>query len=177
MSKKIEKVSMQQTLFEAEGKDENLEHIKIEDNSKKHYYEVKGAVLVLEEKNNDTVYLFPSSTGAKGEWYRIGGHSALFYKYFLGPRIGRKDVRIRKDTDVRMVFRHGVASVHHGDRFMYRVKELGYKVKEDRLGMIVVELGKTFTMSEIKNMGETARSELEQVQLILQPTKWSYSIQ
>lgn len=67
MPKKIVKVDMQQALFEAEGKDENLDHIKIEDDSKKHYYEVKGAVIVLEEKNNDRVYLFPSSTGAKGE--------------------------------------------------------------------------------------------------------------
>lgn len=171
MPKKIVKVDMQQALFEAEGKDENLDHIKIEDDSKKHYYEVKGAVIVLEEKNNDRVYLFPSSTGAKGEWYRVGGRSALFYKYFLGPRMGRRDIRIRKDTDTRMVFRHGVAAVHQGDRFMRSVEKLGYEVRENRLGVIVVELEKTFTAAEIKNMGETARSELEQVQLMLTPAK------
>ncbi len=170
-STKIEGIGIQQSLFDVEGKEENLEHIKIEDKTKKDYYDVKSTVMALENKNNERIYLFPSSSGEKDEWYKIGGRSALFYKYFLGPRMGRKDVRIRRDNDARVVFRYGVASVHFGERFMKLVDKLGYTVWKNQLGVIIVDLGQKFTMQEIKNMGNEARNETERMQMILMPTE------
>ncbi len=52
------------------------------------YYRAKREVQLLEETNNSRLVLFPSLSGEKQEWYKMGGVSALRLKRpgsFLKP--------------------------------------------------------------------------------------------
>ena len=84
------------------------------------YYKGKRVAHLLEETNNSKLLLFPSLGGEKREWYKIGGNSLLFYKYRIGPRIGRK-VKILRVNNKRERFNHGIASIHWLDVFAKRM--------------------------------------------------------
>lgn len=167
----VQTIELQQVLFESEYKDENAERRKVEEDVIKRYYDTKTVVMKLEEKNNVRVYAFPSLNGKDDEWYKIGGKSALYYKYFLGPRMGRKSVKIHKDTDARVRFRHGTSSVHFGDKFIEAAAKVGYKAMRTKMGIIVVDLEKPFSVQEIKAMAETEKEDGEKLQLMLEPAE------
>ena len=164
-----ESLRVQGMLFEMEGKDAELEHAKVEREGRKEYYDAKAVAMKLEEKNNSKMYIFPSFGGAEGQWYKIGGKSALFYKYLAGPRMGRKEVKIRKDTDLRMRFKHGVVAVHWGERFIRAAEKAGYRTKTMEYGIIVVDLDKKFTVKEIKEMAEQEKKDKEKLQTMIMP--------
>ena len=104
--------------------DENDKQI-ADSQRQKEYYNGKIIALSLEEKNNSKLILFPSLAGADDEWYKMGGVSALIYKYRIGPRMGRK-VKILRDNGKRERFTHGVVSIHWLQVFAENMKGLGY---------------------------------------------------
>lgn len=102
-------------LLESQAGKEFDERDKISQDKHREYYNGKMIALSLEEKNNSRLILYPSLSGTKDEWYKMGGQSALFYKYIVGPRLKKKPV-IRKDNDLRHRFKHGIVSVHWGEK-------------------------------------------------------------
>lgn len=157
-------------LLEAQaGKEFDENDKQISDSQRqKEYYNGKIIALSLEEKNNSKLILFPSLAGMDDEWYKMGGKSALFYKYFVGPRLKRKPV-IRKDSDLRHRFRKGVVSVHWGERFIQDVQALGYKVQRLDYGIIVVQLDRVYSDKEIDEMLAKEREDGERVKRIVLP--------
>ena len=166
---KISEVMMVQgLLFDAQEKDPENEGSKADSRRRKEYYNAKAVALKLEEKNNSKLYVFPSLGGEEGEWYKMGGHSALFYKYLVGPRMGRKP-KIRKDGDLRLRFKNGLAAVHWGNDFIEAVRKVGYDVKTIEYGIIVVNVGKKFTVREIKDMIAQEKEDREKLAMIIMP--------
>lgn len=159
---------VQGLLFDAQEKDPENEKSKAEPMERKEYYDGKAVALKLEEKNNSKLYLFPSLGGEEGEWYKMGGHSALFYKYLVGPRMGRRP-KIRKDNDLRLRFKYGLAAVHWGNNFVEAAKKMGYDVRTMEYGIIVVDLGKKFTMREVKDMAMREKEDKEKLATMIMP--------
>ncbi|MBR0372414.1 helix-turn-helix transcriptional regulator [Candidatus Saccharibacteria bacterium] len=132
------------------------------------YYEGKELAFAREYKNNARIYLFPSTSGKKDEWYKVGGRSLLFYRYILAPRLGR-DVKTREDTDKLHRFKYGIASVRWGFIFIEDARALGYRVERMEYGMIMVDLGKIYSPKEIREMEKRAKKEREVVKVITKP--------
>lgn len=132
------------------------------------YYNGKVVALALEEKNNSRLVAFPSVGKNKEEWYKLGGNSALFYKYYVGPRLGR-DPKFRSDTDLRHRFKHGIVSVHWGDKFMEALRKIGYKVKKSDYGLIICDLGRTFTAKEVEEMRSKEKVDQEKIKRMIVP--------
>ena len=157
-------------LVETQSGKELDESDKQNDEKYRGYYNGKGIALALEDKNNSRLILYPSLSGVKDEWYKMGGQSALFYKYIVGPRLKKKPI-IRKDNDLRHRFKHGIVAVHWGDKFMQDVAELGLEVKRIDYGIIIVELGRSYCAKEIEEMRKREREEQDKVKRIILPEK------
>ena len=142
-----------------------------DDDGKRKYYDGKMVALTLEKENRDKLILFRSietKNSEPDEWYKMGGNSLLFYVYVVAPRL-KKQPKIRKDTDMRYRFREGVVSVHWKDNFVKNMEKLGLVAREGDLGMIIVDLGQTFSLSEIKTMREQAQTDRKKFQEMLMP--------
>lgn len=157
-------------LLEAKTGREMDESDKQDNNKHKEYYNGKVIALALEEKNNSRLILYPSLAGVEDEWYKMGGQSALFYKYIVGPRLKKKPV-IRKDNDIKHRFRHGVVSVHWGEKFIKDVETIGLVVKKMEYGLIVAEMEREYTMNEIKEMKKREQQDGERVKKMIMPVK------
>ena len=123
-SQNLTKKELSGILLESQSGKEMDEGDKLNDERYREYYNGKVIALALEDKNNSRLILYPSLSGTKDEWYKMGGNSALFYKYIVGPRLKKKPV-IRKDNDLRHRFKHGIVAIHWGDKFMKDVALLG----------------------------------------------------
>ncbi|MBR2998462.1 hypothetical protein IKF34_01640 [Candidatus Saccharibacteria bacterium] len=93
----------------------------------KQYFKTKQIAKIMEEDNNSKLIIFPSveTKGEKDEWLKIGGNSALFYKYLIAPRLGKKPPTIRPDTDLKHRFKDGIISVHWKNTFLNNLSKIG----------------------------------------------------
>lgn len=157
-------------LLESQSGKEMDEGDKLNDERYREYYNGKVIALALEDKNNSRLILYPSLSGTKDEWYKMGGNSALFYKYVVGPRLKKKPV-IRKDNDLRHRFKHGIVAVHWGDKFMKDVLTIGLTVKRIDYGIIVVEMERTYTAKEIEEMRNLEKTEQDKIKKMVMPEK------
>ena len=173
--KKIDELYHREVFIPLENKAKALEaklradeHERANTASEDQYFRSKLLVMDLERKNNSHIYLFLSQGEQHDEWYKIGGRSLLFYKNYLAPRLGR-EVKIRDDNDKDHRFRHGIGSVRWGNRLISGAEELNLKAYKIEYGIIVVELGKKYTPSEIREMEEKAKAEREAVRTMTRP--------
>ena len=134
----------------------------------KDYYDAKCYVIAKEKGNNRYIYLYPSIGSEVDGWYKVGGRSLLFYKCVLAPRL-KREARLRDDTDKSYRFTHGIASVRWGNKLMEEAVRLGYEASRVQYGIIVIDLKKEFTDSEIKEMNEAIRVEKNRVKTIIKP--------
>lgn len=124
------------------------------------YYQQKELAAALEKTNDHKLIAFPSvyKGGAKDEWLKLGGNSLLFYKYYIAPRLGKKNVKINQDNETRCKFKDGLAMVHWKKLFLENMDRLKYKyIEED--GLIKVDIKHTFTADEIKSMATREKTE------------------
>lgn len=157
-------------LVEAQAGKELDEQDKVLQEKHREYYNGKVIALSLEEKNNSRLILFPSLAGIEDEWYKMGGQSALFYKYIVGPRLKKKPT-IRKDNDLKHRFKNGIVSVHWGEKFMKDVAVIGLIAKKIDYGLIIVEMEREYTVNEIKEMREQEQKDIEKVKKMIMPVK------
>ena len=157
-------------LIESQAGKEMDEGDKQNDEKHREYYNGKVIALALEDKNNSKLILYPSLSGIKDEWYKMGGQSALFYKYIVGPRLKKKPV-IRKDNDLRHRFKYGIVAVHWGDKFVKDVTAIGLKARQIDYGIIIVELERSFTPKEIEEMRNLEKTEQDKLNKMIMPEK------
>lgn len=100
----------------------------------------------------------------------MGGQSALFYKYIVGPRLKKKPV-IRKDNDLRHKFKYGVVAVHWGDKFMKDIATIGLSVKRIDYGIIIAEMERSYTTKEIEEMRNLEKTEQDKLKKMIMPEK------
>lgn len=177
MGRKMNKISGELTeevlngiLISSQSNKEMDEGDKLNDEKYREYYNGKVIALALEDKNNSRLILYPSLSGTKGEWYKMGGQSALFYKYIVGPRLKKKPV-IRKDNDLRHRFKYGVVAVHWGDKFIKDATAIGLSAKRIDYGIIIVELERTYAAKEIEEMRNLEKSEQDRLKKMIMPEK------
>lgn len=132
------------------------------------YFKLKEYVFGKEKENLSKVYLFPSTGGNDDDWYKVGGRSLLFYKFFLAERLNRQ-VTTRVDTDTHLIFKNGVGSVRRGSDIISQAINLGYGAEKLENGAIVIDLGREFSRTEIKNFIEREKAERQIVENILKP--------
>ena len=135
------------------------------------YYDAKIVAMKLEQVNDSKLILFPSvGEGEVGEWYKMGGNSALFYKNIVGPRMGRKNIQIRRDADMNHRFRDGVVAVHWKQKFMEKMIKIGCeKFEENELGMLFFDLGMKYSKSEIEMYRDAEKLERDKLGQIIVP--------
>ena len=136
------------------------------------YYNGKVLTIALEDNNKSRIIAFPS-VGERGkEWYKLGGNSALFYKYYIAPRLKRNPT-FRNDSDLRHRFKYGIITVHWGEHLINALRELKYEVKVIDYDIIVCELGREFTEREIDEMRKREKADQEKVKRMITP-KYNY---
>ena len=142
-------------------------------NSEKYrkYYDAKIVVMKLEQVNDSKLILFPSlNEGNQQEWYKMGGNSALFYKNVIGPRMGRKNIKIRKDNDMNHRFNGGVVSVHWKQKFVENMIRLGYeRFEENELGILFFDLETKFSKNEIEGFRWREKQDKEKLNQMIVP--------
>lgn len=155
-------------LVEAQSGKELDERDKLDKDRHRDYYNGKVIALTLEDKNNSRLILFPSLAGTTDEWYKMGGQSALFYKYVIGPRLKKKPV-IRNDNDLRHRFKHGIVSVHWGEKFIEDVATIGLVAKRIDYGIIIVDLERSYSTKEINEMRQREQTDQAKVKKMVTP--------
>ena len=142
-------------------------------NSEKYrkYYDAKIVAMKLEQVNESKLILFPSlNENGQQEWYKMGGNSALFYKNVIGPRMGKKNIKIRKDSDMNHRFSDGIASVHWKQKFTENMIRLGYeKFEENELGMLFFDLGTKFSKDEIEGFRNKEKKDKNKLNHMILP--------
>ena len=139
--------------------------------------------MLLEKTNLTRIIAFPSVTKKQPqasqhhkenqqeqqpEWYKLGGNSAYFYKYFIAPRLHKKPVTIRPDTDLNHRFKYGIVSIHWIDNFIKRMSSLGYTFKEES-GLYIFDLNHTFTYREVEALKKQEQKDIQQANALLRP--------
>ena len=133
------------------------------------YFKTKQLAKLLEEDNNSKLILFPSASGEKDEWLKMGGSSALFYKYLIAPRLNKKSPTIRPDTDLSHRFKDGIISIHWKNLFLKNLTKIGLPPPHEENGLLIVELNHKFTQAEIKKLKSREKEKHAEINQILKP--------
>lgn len=83
------------------------------------YNDSKRELLKFEEKNYEYLFFLCSTNG----FYKLIGHSALFYVHDIAPKLDLT-ANLQRDGDYTERSEHGVASVVNIDRIAERLKQL-----------------------------------------------------
>jgi len=124
----------------------------------------KLRVFKLEKENYKHIYVFKSMDG----WWKVGGHSALFLKYLVGPRI-KKKFEIRTDRDFYYSFRDGIIPIKDIDVFEKSLKPLRIFKKGIEPGHIVFDLLGEISPEQIKSIRNIEKEQLNELNKIINP--------
>lgn len=151
-----------------QSKVEINEEEKVFTDTERNYYDAKSYVKKMEKNNVRYVYLFPSISKVEDAWYKVGGNSLLLYKSVLAPRLSR-EAKLRDDTDRIHRFNTGIVSVKWGNKLMAEAEELGYKANRIEHGIIVIDLMKDYSETEMHTMRNRIREERGRVKKMVRP--------
>lgn len=156
-------------LLEEQAKEDAGDKTKRMRAKRKKYFDGKIVARKLEENNYSRIILFPSRDGEdEDEWYKVGGNSVLFYKYYIGPRMGRKPV-IHDDTDMQQRFKNGIAIIHWGEKFVEDVQKVGCVVQRSEFGLIIATMDKKFSPKEVEEIQNREKRDKDKVQKMITP--------
>ena len=126
------------------------------------YRKIKAHAKELEKGNLRRLIVFPSQELSKEKqldkngrektvWYKMGNFSALCYAYDIGPRMGRKEVRVFADRDERVTKMQFVVSINDIELLKAKMAELGYKdVQEYDDGIVAFDLAYNYTEQDVE---------------------------
>ena len=152
------------TKTESDKKAENDKKAAEGREEKKKYWARKEKVYDFERTNLTRVVAFQSTSPG---WWKIGGHSALFYYHRLVPRLlKRKSVKLRADTDHYHRFTDGVVIIASIDTLKAEMKELKMPLKRNSDGILSFALDKPITedtLEALKNIESERMSKINQI--------------
>ncbi len=127
----------------------------------------KEKVFELEKDNTSSLIVFASTNG----WYKIGGRSALFYYYDIGPRIGLSP-KLQNDRDFYFKFPQGIVSVNNVKNLSLKLSLIGAKPididKENRI--VIFQLARPYSSDEIEKFEQLDRVKREEFNEIIKIT-------
>lgn len=146
------------------------------------YFTQKQIALLLEKINLSRIIVFPSVSKEpqqeqfqqlqqdqpQPEWYKIGGNSAYFYKYYVAPRLHKKPPTIHPDTDLNFRFKDGIISIHWIDQFIQKMASLGYAYKQES-DLYIFELNHVFTFREVDALKKQERNDKQRLNSLFRP--------
>ena len=88
--------------------------------------ETKAQVFELEKQNDRYIYVFRS----KGNWWKMGGMSALFYTYVVSEKLAKRQPKLLKDSDHYSTFKEGIVSKQDLKALAEELKKIGMKLKK-----------------------------------------------
>lgn len=137
----------------------------------KDYYKRKRIAIIMEESNNSAIILIPSipNKDNQNEWLKIGGNSALFYKYLIAPRLNKKPPVLHPDTDLNCRFKNGIIAVHWQDIFIKNMTNLGFKYKIES-ELLIFNLKHKYSFAEIKKLRQKDTEEKNKTNQLLRPS-------
>lgn len=128
---------------------------------------IKAEVFQLEKKNDSHLYVFRSTEG----WWKIGGRSALFFKYRVCPKIGLK-YELRNDRDFYYSFREGIISIKSPESLEEKLKSLKIYKKGVEKGYIVFDLPfGPISDEQVKEMRNLEKDTLREINTIVNPAE------
>lgn len=129
------------------------------------YRKIKTHAKQLEKGNFERLIVFPSQILPKDEseveldklgrpktiWYKMGNFSALCYAYELGPRMGRKEIKVFADRDERVAKMQYIVSINSIELLKTKMAELGYTdFKDYEDGIVAFDLKHKYTEQDIE---------------------------
>lgn len=125
---------------------------------------VKAEIFPLEKNNYSHLYVFKSTDG----WYKMGGHSALFFKYRIAPRLKIK-CELRTDRDFYYTFKDGIIPVKDPTTLEAKLKKLRVFKKGVELGYMVFDLLEVVSEDQIKEMRNFEKEKYREINKIIDP--------
>ena len=129
--------------------------------------QLKANVRKLELKNYSKLILFKIDNT---EWYKMGDHSLLIYKYVIAPKINVQP-NVQPDSDYTdTVFEDGLISFHGLEGLMKKLKAAGaYRELKTSETSAVFELTFGVTDEQIKEYRKKLKEETERAIAVLRP--------
>ena len=137
-----------------------------EGGSKRHE-EVKATAFKMERLNYDKVIAFIAKDG----WYKLGGHSALFYYHRLAKQLDLKP-RLNPDSDFFSTFKEGIVSIRKIETLEANLKKLKIYRNDDLSvppELYVFDLGYKISEEDVKLMENDAKIKKEKLNQMILP--------
>lgn len=123
------------------------------------YNENKRAITEFEKTNSKFIVVMHSTNG----FYKIFGHSALFYTYFVAPKLNL-EVNLRADGDFTDKSPTGFVSLRNPEIFTENFRKFGLKQQptKDKTGnFLLFKFPKAFTEEQLAEMLEKYHAETQ----------------
>ena len=165
-TKTVPKNAPPQVESEAEKKAANDKKAAEGREEKRKYWARKEKVYEFEKENRTRVVAFRSMEN----WWKIGGHSALFYYHQLVPRLKkRKTVKLRVDTDHYHRFMDGVVLIASIDSLKAEMAELKLAIKRDDEDMVSFALEKEVSLETLQALKDIEAERMSKINQIVMP--------
>lgn len=133
---------------------------------KKKYWARKEKVYEFEKTNQTRVVVFRSTD----QWWKIGGHSALFYYHQLMPRFkNKRTAKLRADTDYYNKFKDGVVLVGDIDSMKRDMMGLGLKIKHEDTDVVSFLLDKEVSEETLQSLKDIEAERMAKINQIAMP--------
>ncbi|MBQ2638672.1 hypothetical protein IJF91_01255 [Candidatus Saccharibacteria bacterium] len=130
------------------------------------YRKIKATIYEKELTNDQHVYVYRSSK----EWWKVGGNSALYYKYILGPRL-KVAINLKRDEDHYSTFNFGVVSIRDIKSFKERMKKAGMVPGPENDNAIKFSFKEKISLSTIDAIKEDVEFQHERINRLVETRK------
>lgn len=147
------------------------------------YREIKAHAKKLETNNFRKLIAFPAEAKPRpgeerldknGEekrvWYKLGNFSALCYVYELGPRMGKKNLRVRVDKDQHTTIMQYIVYINDLGALKANMKRLGYEVKKEYAdGIVEFDLKTKYSKEDVKRWQRVEKEQQSRLNELILP--------
>lgn len=124
----------------------------------------KKEIVSHEDDNYGSLYVLETHDG----WWKMFGHSAIFYAYDIGPQLG-KSPRLLADSDFRNKENWGVVTIRSIDLLEQSLKKLKIEKRYHKDGVAMFTLNKTYTPDELTMLRRTEELKWEAANKLIAP--------
>ena len=138
---------------------------------RKNYFAIKKRALAYEKDNYTEILVIRTPDKIKkreGYWWKMFGHSAVFYKYWVGERLKHK-VRLLPDTDYEARSKEGCVSINDVNRLKQTLRTLKVYPSKETEKAIIFKLGERVTEQDYALMLHEDEMRLEMTNKLIQP--------
>ena len=138
---------------------------------RKKYFALKKRLLEYEKSNYTEMVLIRTPDKIKKSkkyWWKIFGHSAVFYKYWIGERLKHK-IRLLPDTDYEVRSEEGCVSISDLDNLKQTLKTIHVYPSSETEKVVIFKLGDRISEQDYVLMLHEDNMRLEMANKLIQP--------